>query len=323
MILKLIKEPMIFQGRKKCSKYFEGWFFKLVSPDLKYSISVIPGITKNTNDTHAFIQTIININDGSESRHETHYHKFPLDDFKYNDEPFSLKIGSNTFSCDGMEINLLNNMYTLYGKINFSVFTKIKTTPIFPNIMGYYAYLPFMECYHGIVSMSHNLEGYLLLNEKQIGFNHGKGYIEKDWGTSFPKEYVWFQSNNFKSSDASIMCSVAYIPFLGTSFQGFICNLTFKDQEYRFASYNHSKLTIVNYTENIIDIVITKSKLRLELSAKMFDGGILKAPINGTMNNVIKEGLSGVVDVKLINQSGEILFIGEGNCCGIELVKNL
>lgn len=323
MILKLLNEPILFQGIKKRRKYFEGWYFKQVSPDLKNSISVIPGITKDNYDTHAFIQTIININDGYEARLETHYHKFLMDDFNYDDEPFSLKIGKNTFKCDGIELELMDDVYSLYGKINFSEFTKIKTNLIFPNIMGYYAYFPFMECYHGIVSMSHNLKGSLILNEEMIDFSCGKGYIEKDWGSSFPKEYIWIQSNNFKGSDASIMCSIANIPFLGTSFQGFICNLSIGGQEYRFASYNHSKLLKINYTEDILDITMVKGNIKLEVSAKMYDRGILKAPKNGTMNNTIKEGLSGVVDVKLIKKTGKILFIGVGNSCGIELVKSL
>lgn len=321
MILKHLNEPILYQGRKKNKKYFEGWYFKQVSADLKNSISVIPGITKDTYGIHAFIQTITNLNIDSGARLETHYYKFLIDDFKYNDEPFSLKIGKNTFRCDGIKLELLDDEYSIYGEINFSKFTKIKTSLIFPNIMGYYAYLPFMECYHGIVSMSHYLEGALMLNEEKIDFSCGKGYIEKDWGTSFPKEYVWFQSNNFKNSDASIMCSVANVPFLGASFQGFICNLTLGGQEYRFASYNHSKLLKINYTEDSVNITMLKCNIKLEVSAKMYEVGILKAPKNGAMNNAIKEGLSGIVDVKLIKKSGEILFKGIGNCCGIELVK--
>ena len=323
MIFKHIKAPVIYQGRKKNSKYFEGWYFKQVAADLKSTICLIPGISKDTYDMHAFIQTIININTNSKAKLETHYHKFSIDEYEYNDEPFSLIIGKNRFTVEKIDIDLSDDEYSLHGRIIFSEFTQIKTSIISPNIMGYYAYFPFMECYHGIVSMDHNLKGSLILNKEIIDFRCGKGYIEKDWGTSFPKEYVWFQSNNFKGSDASIMCSIANIPFLGTSFQGFICNLSLNGQEYRFASYNHSKLLKLNYTDNSIDITLVKSKLTLELSAKMHDGGMLKAPKNGVMNTAIKEGLSGVVKVKLMKISGETLFNGVGDPCGIELVKSL
>ncbi len=318
-----LNEPILYKGRKKKRKYFEGWYFKQISSDFKNSISIIPGITKSASSSHAFIQTIIGINTHSGAKHETHYHQFLIEDFKYTDSPFSLKIGQNTFACDGISLNLSNNKYSVEGKVSFSKFTKIKTNILFPNIMGYYAYFPFMECNHGIISMGHNLKGSLNLNGGLIDFNHGKGYIEKDWGTSFPKEYVWLQCNTFKGSDASVMCSIANIPFMGMSFQGFICNLSLDGKEYRFASYNHSKLLKLNYTDDIIDITLIKGNLKLEVSAKMYERGVLKAPKNGVMDNSIKEGLNGVVNVKLIKTSGEKLFDGVGNSCGIELVKRL
>ncbi|MFA9424225.1 MAG: tocopherol cyclase family protein [Sedimentibacter sp.] len=321
MFLKYINEPIIFQGRKKSRRYFEGWYFKQVSTDLKSTISIIPGVSKDINDSHAFIQTIINRNVQGNTRLTTHYHRFSIEDFKYTDEPFSLKIGKNIFKRDEIELELIDEEYSLSGKITFSNFTAIKTNPVFPNIMGYYAYLPIMECYHGIVSMSHGLEGTLLLNEEMLNFNEGKGYIEKDWGTSFPKEYVWVQSNNFNNSDASIMCSIANIPFLGTSFKGFICNLYCDGKEYRFASYNNSKLLNIDYNEELLEATMVKGNLKLELSARLSEGGMLKAPKDGNMNRTIKEGLNGVVNIKLIKNSSEILFYGTGNPCGIEIVK--
>ena len=52
-------DPLKYYGEKKKDNYFEGWYFKHVSSDLKNIISVIPGISKNLNDPHSFIQTII------------------------------------------------------------------------------------------------------------------------------------------------------------------------------------------------------------------------------------------------------------------------
>ena len=49
------------------------------------------------------------------------------------------------------------------------------------KIMGWYYKLPFMECYHGVVSLNHDLKGSLNLNNIHYHFDDGKGYIEKDW----------------------------------------------------------------------------------------------------------------------------------------------
>ena len=53
--------------------------------------------------------------------------------------------------------------------------------------MGWYGYLPTMECFHGILSIDHKLKGALSIDDKKISFNNGRGYIEKDWGRNFPQ----------------------------------------------------------------------------------------------------------------------------------------
>ena len=48
--------------------------------------------------------------------------------------------------------------------------------------MGWYRFVPFMECFHGVVSLNHELEGDFLIENQVFSFDGGKGYIEKDWG---------------------------------------------------------------------------------------------------------------------------------------------
>lgn len=323
MNIKLINKAELFQGRNKTKNYFEGWYFKNVSVDQKKVISIIPGVSIDTYDKHAFIQTIINNTNCNSSKIETHYHRFSIDDFSYYDNPFGIVIEKNKFSCNGIELDLVDSDYSLNGKLSFSELTKIKTSVVQPNTMGFFAYFPFMECYHEILSMNHTLNGSINLNEEVISFEHGKGYIEKDWGVSFPKDYIWIQSNNFENPTVSIMCSIANIPFIGTAFKGFICNLVINNTEYRFASYNLSKIKLVEYNDTNVKVLIEKDDLLLDIDAKMANGGNLKAPKNGVMKHIIKEGLNGIVSIKLMKKSEEVIFSGTGNCCGIEVVESL
>lgn len=320
MGLKHKEDPLTFQGENKNEKYFEGWYFKQVSDDLKNIISIIPGISKGR-DSHAFIQVIISYEHGGDTILKTHYYKFKIHEFKYTNEPFCLRIGNNKFNSEGVTLELINEECSIQGNINFSELTKIKRNIFSPNAMGCFGYLPIMECYHDIISMNHSINGVLTVNNKEFDFSNGKGYIEKDWGTSFPKEYIWLQSNHFVKKDASIMFSLAHIPFLGTSFQGFICNLTFNGQEHRFATYNNSKIASVKCSKNLLDITVVKGAYELIIKARISqNSGDLKAPVNGEMNNIIKEGLSGFVDIILLKNS-KMLFKGKGNPCAIEIHK--
>jgi hypothetical protein len=88
--------------------------------------------------------------------------------------------------------------------------------------MGWYAYVPTMECFHGILSMDHALDGEIEFNGSHYDFVGGRGYIEKDWGRNFPENWIWAQSNNFSNNNLSITASLATIPWKNTSFAGFI-----------------------------------------------------------------------------------------------------
>lgn len=324
MWLKLIQNPILFQGRNKRNAYFEGWYFKQVSNDLKTVISIIPGISLDKRDPHCFIQLIASRKSGEAENPPlmTEYFRFPLEAFKYQDKPFSIQIGENHFSEDGFSISLEGKETKIKGQINFGPLRGIKTTLLNPNIMGIFAYIPKMECNHGIVSMTHRLKGSLELNAVIISFNQGKGYIEKDWGTSFPNSYLWLHSNNFERSDVSFMCSVAHIPFLAGSFKGFICNLCLDGTEYRFATYNGSRLELLEFSSSHSRLILRRKGLILKIEASMELGGLLKSPHLGAMSRQIKEGIFGKVTITLENKAGEIIFHGTGSQCGIELMPD-
>ena len=63
--------------------------------------------------------------------------------------------------------------------------------------MGPFHYLPFLECNHAIISLRHHITGSLKVNNQKFQII-GDGYIEKDWGRSFPQDYLWLQSNSCK-----------------------------------------------------------------------------------------------------------------------------
>ena len=206
--LYFIKNLEIFQGEKYLNNnknYFEGWYFK--NSNKEESISFIPGINIDEKSKNAFIQVITN--------NSSYFINYNILDFKFNTNPFFIKIGKNFFSKEKIHIEIEDKSQNLkiYGNLKYSNNKNIKTNFINPNIMGPFSYVPFMECNHAILSMKNNINGTIAINNKKINFNNGIGYIEKDWGCSFPKSYIWCQGNDFENQNASFMLSIANIPF--------------------------------------------------------------------------------------------------------------
>lgn len=324
MWLKLIRNPILFQGRGKRRAYFEGWYYKQVSSDLGTAICFIPGISYEQRDPHSFIQVLVTRVSGIPPQTNMKFEnfRFPLEAFAWQDEPFAIRIGENHFSATGIMVKLPGEVLTVQGEMSFGALHSIKTSLLHPNIMGVFGYIPRMECYHGVISMNHHLAGSLALDGEDISFTGGKGYIEKDWGSSFPSSYCWIQSNHFDDAGASLMCSIGEIPFMGSHFTGFIINFCLDDQEYRFASYNKSSLELHEFTSEKARLTVKRKDLILTINAQAKTVTTIHAPYLGAMSAAIKEGLSGSVAVTLKKSSGEILFKQTGQPCGIELMPN-
>jgi hypothetical protein len=313
---------IVFQGEKSSTnkRYFEGWYYKQVKQDSNYTISFIPGISYNKIDPHCFIQCIIC---NENNKLSSHYFKYDLSAFSHQNSPFSVQINNSTFNEKSININLENSEIKVKGELYFENLEPLEASPLNPNIMGIFSYIPKMECNHHIISMNHKVLGSLIINDKTIDLTDGFGYMEKDWGKSFPSEYIWLQCNNFENPDVKIALSAANIPFLGLSFRGFFCSLFVKDKEYRFATYNGSKLKVNSAKDGKTSITLIKGNLKLHILGSVDEVQSLASPKNGVMNNSIKEGLAGKVSILLKDSATNYELNTDGTNAGIEIMMDV
>ena len=319
MIRAMRKDRNLFQGNLNKKNYFEGWYYKQVSTDGKTAISFIPGISLHASDPHCFVQYII-VDETLENGISTGYVRFPVESFVWNDEPFAVKIEDNFFSESLVSVHLESVTDTISGNLKLGPLTPIESTVLSPTIMGPFAYIPKMECYHGVTSMNHHLDGSLEINGRTVAFSNGKGYIEKDWGTKFPKNYVWLQSNHFDEPDTSLFFSMAYIPFYVRDFLDFISNIQVNGKEYRFATYNNSKIKLSLPYDDTVLVTMENSKAKVKIFGKAEHMGNLQAPVLSGMDKTIKEGVSGTIELELWDKENNTHYQGIGSMAGVEIV---
>ena len=310
----LMKNPEIFQGEKYLNankNYFEGWYFK--NTNNEKGISFIPGINIEEKNKKSFIQVITN--------DTSYFINYSINDFKFNFNPFCIQIGNNTFSKEGIHIDIKDNTQNLkiYGDIKYSNSKNIHTSFFSPNIMGPFSYVPFMECNHAILGMKNNVDGSININNTKINFNNDIGYIEKDWGCSFPKSYIWCQGNNFQKSNASFMLSIADIPFKLFNFRGIICDLIIDNQEFKFTTYNNTRIIEYYIDDYLLNITLKKGPYDLNIKSKYKAGIKLVAPVKGKMEKDIFESITALSTVTL-KRDNNIIFIDTSTNCGLEIV---
>ncbi|MBK9390877.1 MAG: hypothetical protein IPN68_12015 [Bacteroidetes bacterium] len=315
-MLKIFK-PELFQGSLQTNNYFEGWYFKHVSKNLNNVYSFIPGISLSDNDPHSFIQVINGITG------KTCYITYPVNEFKWEKDKLFLKIGNSVFTDEFIELNIENEKINVSGRLEYRNIVKYPKTLSSPGIMGWYSYIPFMECKHGIVSVNHKISGTLTIDNELIDLNEGKGYIEKDWGTSFPEAWVWIQSNNFNNPDTAFTFSVAKIPWMGRHFPGFISFLYFDKRFFLFSSYNNTALNEINYDGKTISFTLKNKETTLKVTAVKNKSGELMAPVSGKMTRRIKESIDSTVILTLFNKSGNIIYSDSAQRAGLEIIDKI
>jgi len=234
-----------------------------------------------------------------------------------------LAIGENQFDSSHLAVNINQAEGQLSGEVSFGKLNPWPVTFFYPGVMGWFAWVPKMECYHGVLSFDHSLQGKLSLNGKEMDFSGGRGYIEKDWGKSFPAAWVWFQSNHFKGVSACITGSVAIIPWLGNSFKGFIVGFWLEGKLYRFTTYLNSKIESLEIFDDHVAWVLRNRRHRLSLKAWRAQGGLLLGPTPEDMGTRVMETLSASIDVRLETLQGDLIFEGTGEHAGLEVVGDL
>jgi len=331
--------PVLYQGAAKRSGYFEGWYFKQTSSVSDGSargaraISFIPGISRARAGSPAGDMAFVQMIDGASG--STRYFPFPVEAFSADDSPFEVRVGRNRFSLTGLSVDLEDAEGRISAELDYGPTMGLSKASRWPGIMGPYSFVPSMECYHGVASLDHRVDGSVTMHANGSGvssqtvrFVDGRGYIEKDWGRSMPSAWVWVQCNTFDPSlgTSSFMFSLARIPWLGSWFNGFIAVLYAGGVEYRFATYTGARVELLSFDGTTASVMVVDKTWKLEATMRRSHEGSLAAPVAGAMERRIAESADSWVRVTLKRRHGATdlpVFDASSAAAGVEVVGDV
>lgn len=310
--------PGAYQGFGRVKDYFEGWYYKSVDKEEKTAYAVMPGVSLSSDraSSYSFVMFL-------DSRgHKMFFFKYPLSDFVPERKKFEFTIGKSMFSNNSLMLDLDDGEHKIKSDLKFHDVRAWPVTLFSPGIMGWYGFMPKMECKHAILSFDHDIEGFFHIDGSMKDFSGGKGYMEKDWGASMPSSWIWMQTNHFETDGVSLTGSIAKIPWMGKHFTGYIFGMLCDGKLYRFATYTGAKVSRLETGDMNVWINVEDKKYRLEIDAERAAGVDLLAPVMGEMTGRVNESLSSVIHVKLFvkKKNGDVLlFTGAGRNAGLEL----
>jgi tocopherol cyclase len=289
-----------FHGTSKRRNFFEGWYLKHQQPG--HTLALIPAFHIDRQGRKSASLQVIS-ESGAASR------DFAAADFRAEQDRFYVALGDNEFCEQGLKVDFQAGSFSVRGELHYAPFIKPQSA-----IMGPFSRLPLMQCNHDVLSFSHRITGALQVNGEEIDFSGGSGYIEKDWGSSFPRAYLWSQVNWHDAGDCCLMLSVADIPILGANFTGCICAIYYGGQKYRLATYHGVKIR--KYTNR--EVILEQGPYRLELRCLKYNSFALRAPSSGGMTRSVHESLNSKVRYRFY-QSGQLVFDLLSEEAGFEL----
>jgi len=219
-------------------QFFEGVYYKLVAPSSDDILVVIPGIflsRHNASASEAFLSVVHN---ARVNYYRFPVSEFAVLDgeapgSRSGTGAFRMRIGRSEFSEQGVHIDVTPDADddardSVYADITFDGMTPWTTRLLHPSTMGVLGWLSGLECYHHVLSLHHRLKGFIRFEEAAangaqrpatadsadssfspphvspdlspgtLHLDGGVGYMEKDWGSSFPDAWIWAQSNHFE-----------------------------------------------------------------------------------------------------------------------------
>jgi hypothetical protein len=288
-----------FRRNDSNQPYFEGYYFKFIN-EKKELIILIAGISISKNEKYSFIQLASNFDKN------VAFYKFPLSEFKSSKDSFLFSIGNNTFKRNEITLNLedISLQLQLKNSLNWN------RSALNPNIMGFLSFIPKVECKHDIITVEAEVTGSVEFQNRTILFDKSRGYIEKNWGYSFPKKYLWLHANQFKNDQLSLQFAMAkpkWLIFRPQVYIGYLMNG-------RFIHFGSHRLSLANVKTEGEQTSIKINKFRHSIKIRVTN----RTPINlispkeGKLQNEISEYLNSTIELtvlkkKLFGKNKEII----------------
>jgi tocopherol cyclase len=292
--------PTHLRGNFRQGNYFEGWFQKVYSAEYQASFIIIYGYaTQNSLESFGFIQLLLP--DG-----EPRFLYFHKNEISCDPTRHVFKMGSHILSTEVIRIQCHD--------INIQL-SLLKNTPIrtLKNSMGYTYYVPGLPCYHAVLNPSHQVSGIIQAGQQHYHLDNATGYLEKNWGKSFPERYFWMHAVDPKNPEISILFSRAEIKWMGLNFIRHVGHFKNDGAALDLRHFKNFQLLTSPAEQNQRLLRIGSKETQMEICIRQGKKVLFKGPTNGKLSRSIPHHADAQVDVSLSQNQKRYTFRLQGN----------
>jgi hypothetical protein len=301
-------KPNSIRGNFERNKYFEGWFQKVYSKEHNASFILIYGYaTQNSDDHFGFLQVLV-----PDQEPEIAY--FPKYEVSCDIEQHIFRLGHNLLTKESIHINTHS----------FSIDLKLKNLhPLrtFKNSMGYAYFIPNLPCYHSVLTTAQNVSGEIQHNGVYYSLNNGMGYLEKNWGTTFPESYFWIHAVDPNNPARSLLFSKAKIVWLGKTYIKHVGYLCLDGQQIELRELKNFSVSNSNVSPENQIIQMRSASAQIDLSLDYGREVVFHGPKDGALSRLIQHKTDVKIEVLLNYENRKHKYQMVGNFEDIGLFR--
>jgi tocopherol cyclase len=293
-------KPNSIRGTFERNKFFEGWFQKVYSKALKASFILIYGYaTHNSDNEFGFLQILI-----PNQTPEIVY--FPKNQVSCDIEKHQFRMGKNLLTTELIRIDI-NGISIELNMKNKQPFRTFK------NSMGYTYFIPNLPCYHSVLNTAQSVSGEIKHQGQCYTLDHEMGYLEKNWGTTFPESYFWVHAVDPNNPAISLLFSRAKIVWLGKTYIKHVGYLCYDGQQIELRELKNCAVSNSNISPENRIIQIRSASAQLDLALGYGREVQFKGPKDGALSRMIHHQADAKVEVSLTYENRRQQFQMVGN----------
>jgi hypothetical protein len=301
-------KPNSIRGNFERNKYFEGWFQKVYSKEHNASFILIYGYaTQNSDDHFGFLQVLI-------PNQEPEIAYFPKNEVSCDIEQHIFRMGKNLMTTELIRIDING----LRIDLNFKNSQLSRT---FKNSMGYAYFIPNLPCYHSVLTTAQNVSGEIQHNGVYYTLNNAMGYLEKNWGTTFPESYFWIHAVDPNNPARSLLFSKAKIVWLGKTYIKHVGYLCLDGQQIELRELKNFSVSNSNVSPENQIIQMRSASAQIDLSLDYGREVVFHGPKDGALSRLIQHKTDVKIEVLLNYENRKHKYQMVGNYEDIGLFR--
>jgi hypothetical protein len=119
------------------------------------------------------------------------------------------------------------------------------------------------------------------------------------------------------------MLSIANIPWLGSSFNGFLGFFLHEGKVHRFATYTKAKLDLSSTSSDTLKINIYNKEFTYQIETYRSNSGELLAPVQGSMERRISESVNAQLHLTVLDENQNVIYEDSTSIAGLEIVGDV